>query len=97
MADAGSKLAFAICVQRFDETSERLRMDFGANAGSDPQQRTSAWQVLISRHVFYWGTDKQLFTFEVVCPPMSVLSTNAPSLWNAQMICVVLRVFGSNV
>ena len=85
---------FACSRVMWDETGEKLRMasSIDTTATMTSEQRSSTLQVMICKMAFVWGwksgprpCDWTTCQFEVVCPPMMVVSPSAQNLWAALM------------
>ena len=83
------KKVFA-CSLMFDETTERLALP--VNDTVLPQQRSSAWHVLVSRQQFRWsvpwlGSQRQLLSWDCLRPAVPIVSTDAESIFDG-LFCV---------
>ena len=81
-----TKPFFAVTDVMWDETAERLQIG-GVKDGLSVGQKTSAWDVMVSKMSFTWGwlhhRDWKVMSFHVVCPPNLVISPASQHLWHA--------------
>ena len=79
---------FAVSSLMWDETGEKLQIG-GLKPEVSGGQRSSTWQIMVTRMSFCWGWDAapgqrcRVMSYDVVAPPTLVLTPAAHNLWHA--------------